>query len=167
MKRRKKCSIRVSRNRVNGPPLRFETQTQQQFALFSKLCRIYWRYLMKWVSLGSKIHGYQPRITMLNNFVKNTTRMRILMRVEGKIFQIRSDSCQHGQIRRVHIYGGTRTCSKNEKNSFIEYLFALWYYTRTQTRCYLYGRYAYIRVYTRKQGFVYEKCVRTRGVHVP
>ena len=39
---------------------------------------------MKWVSLWYKIYGYQLRITILNNFVKNTTRMRILMRSEGQ-----------------------------------------------------------------------------------
>ena len=98
MKRRKKCSIRMGRNGVRSP-LPVWTKTKQQLAFFSQLCRIYWRYLMKWVSLGSKINGYQPRITMVNNFVKNTTWKRILKHVEGKIFQIRSNSCQHGQIR--------------------------------------------------------------------
>ena len=97
--KKKKRSIRVGRNRVSRP-LRFEIKTKQQVALFSKFCRIYWWNLMKWVSLGCKIQGYQPRITMLNNFVKNTTRKRILKRVEGKIFQIRYDNCHIGQIRR-------------------------------------------------------------------
>jgi hypothetical protein len=55
--------------------------------------------------MKSPPHGYKndlchARTTISNNFVKNTMRMRILMRVEGKIFQIRSESCQHGQIPR-------------------------------------------------------------------
>ena len=37
---------------------------------------------------------------MLNNFVKNTMRIRNLKRVEGKIFQIRYDNGHIGQIPR-------------------------------------------------------------------
>jgi hypothetical protein len=43
---------------------------------------------MKSPPRGYKNDLYHARTTISNSFVKNTTQMRILMRVEGKIFQI-------------------------------------------------------------------------------
>jgi hypothetical protein len=49
---------------------------------------------------GCKNDLCEAMVTMSNNLVKNTTQKRILMRVEGKIFQVHSESGQTGQIPR-------------------------------------------------------------------
>jgi hypothetical protein len=74
--------------------------TNGNVVLISKLCRIYCQILMKDPPRGCKNDLYEAMVTIANNFVKNTTQMRILMRVEGKIFQIRSGSGQLAQIPR-------------------------------------------------------------------
>ena len=43
---------------------------------------------MKRPQLGYKNHLYEPKITILNNFVKNTMHMSVFMHVEGKIVKV-------------------------------------------------------------------------------